>query len=95
MAFTDTELMMLEQMTYVGGDACKLAGVKAAQVEGETIGERLSVFDEEALRELEKSGEEGQQWAAIIRYFQADEELSSLKQGETFRDENNKILATT
>ena len=52
MAFTDTELMMLEQMTYVGGAACKLAGVKAAQVEGETIGERLSVFDEEALREL-------------------------------------------
>lgn len=94
MNFEDTDLMMLEQLTYVSGDACKLAGVTATQVPGETVGERLAVFTEEALQTLEKRGAEGQQWAAIIRYIQGNDDMCRLVQGEQFKDENGKTLAT-
>ncbi|MGM9603399.1 MAG: Mbeg1-like protein [Faecousia sp.] len=94
MNFTDTDLMMLEQLTYVSGDACKLAEVTATQVPGETVGDRLSVFTEDALQKLEESGAEGQQWAAIIRYIQGNEDMCRLVQGEQFKDENGTTLAT-
>ncbi|MCD7804387.1 MAG: DUF2974 domain-containing protein [Oscillospiraceae bacterium] len=94
MNFSDTDLMILEQLTYLNGDACKLANVTATQVTGETIGERLSVFTEGALKTLEDSGSEGQQWAAIIRYIQGNEEMCALVQGERFTDGEGNTLAT-
>lgn len=90
---TDTELMMLEQMTYIK-DACKIAEVSASQVAGETIMDRLSVFDETALQKLEESGAEGQQWAAIIKYIKGNSNINTLVQGDTFKDDNGVVLAT-
>jgi len=85
MNFTDTDLMMLEQLTYLGG---------APQVPGETVGQRLAVFTESKLQELERSGSEGQQQAAIIRYIQGRKDMCDLRQGEQFKDEDGKTLAT-
>ncbi len=84
MNFTDEDLMMLEQLTYIDG---------APQVPGETVGQRLAVFNEEKLLELEKS-EEGQQQAAIIRYIQSRPDMCGLRQGEQFKDEHGTTLAT-
>lgn len=95
--FSDSDLMMLEQITYIG-DAAKMCGVSAKQVPGETIGERLAVFDETALAKLEESGSEGQQWAAIIRHMQSDPDMCALVQGESFtqvNDEGKKTILAT
>lgn len=91
---TDTELMMLEQMTYINA-ACDIVDIPASQVTGDTIKDRLLVFDENAIRKLEESGAEGQQWAAIIKYIQGNDEINSLVQAETFKDSNGTVLATS
>ena len=91
MNFSDHELMMLEQLTYL--EDVTQFGIEAApeMVPGETIRKRLSYFNEDMLKQMEAHGQEGQQWAAIIRYIKDDEDMCDLVQGEIFYGPENKV----
>lgn len=79
---TDEQLMLLEMLTYVKS-AADAVGVG---VTGDTVEVWLGAFTEEKLAKLEKAGDNingsymsGEEWAAVIRQIQGDEQLKNLK----------------
>lgn len=79
MNLTDSEIMMLEQLTYV-------KGVDAGD-KGKTVGEILSGYTEEKLSEMDPEK------AAVIRYLQNSENLQDLVLDSTMTDSDGKTLA--
>lgn len=82
---TDVELMLLEHLEYINSDVEYVAGVTVGDWAGRTVGEILSVFDEEALLWLAAKGEEiigelvsGLEWSALISAIAENEHLSKL-----------------
>lgn len=59
MILSDNDLMILEQLTYLNSEVAKAAGLKSQSVikngKNKTIGDILSVFTEEKLRNLEEN----------------------------------------
>lgn len=78
MDLTDSEIMMLEQLTYYGVDD----GDK-----GKTVGEILSGYTEKQLSEMDPEK------AAVIRYLQNSENLQDLVLSSTMEDSDGKTLA--
>ena len=79
---TNTELALLEQLTYLNDKVGDKAGIKLERKRGFTIGRFLEQFDEKALKRLENATKEkdgktveykdgvyvsGKEWAQIIR----------------------------
>lgn len=89
MNLSDSELGMLEQLTYLNGSVAEKAGIEGyskigAGRCGDTVGELLAQFDDAALEQLAKekgpiAGAEasGAEWAQIIRYLK-ESDMSNL-----------------
>lgn len=78
---TDEQLMLLEQLTYLSPSVYGASGLKKNNAD--SVEELLSVFTEDRLKELEKSGAigytDGSEWAAIIRAIQSDKDLMRME----------------
>ena len=107
MAISDSDLMMLENLTYCLSDrnpayAFKLKALSACK----TVGEYLSQFNESILSKLDNSSDvydgenSGSEWAAMIRYMKSKNELLELKIAEVTEkvicfanpNDNNKAI---
>ena len=75
---TDSDLLMVENLTYFTDDQLQSAGVTKSIEQCDSLGEFLAQFDEEALRKLDSGDADKQEWAARIRYMQNNQEISSL-----------------
>ena len=75
---TDSDLLIVENLTYFDSDQLKRAGVTKSIQQCDSIGEFLSQFDEQALSQLDSGDADNQEWAARIRYMQNNKEISSL-----------------
>ena len=75
---TDSDLLMVENLTYFDNDQLKKAGVTKSISQCDSIGEFLSQFDDEALSKLDSGNADNQEWAARIRYMKKNNEISSL-----------------
>lgn len=79
---TDEQLMLLEQLTYLGKSAYENAGLTDPGI-GASVREMVGMFTEENLKELAENGAigftDGSEWAAIIRAIQNDDDLMDLQ----------------
>lgn len=75
---TDSDLLMVENLTYFDNNQLKRAGVTKSIQQCDSIGEFLSQFDEQALSQLDSGDADNQEWAARVRYMQNNNEISSL-----------------
>lgn len=86
MNLTDSEIMMVEQLTYFGNID---AGDK-----GKTIEEILSEYTEDRLKAMETSStSEDADRAAVIRYLQNSDNVKNLVLDDTMEDASGKRLA--
>ncbi len=101
MYLADSDLLMLENLTYINQDTRKLVkGLKDIRYYA-TIEEYLSVFDENALMTLEAQGNgivsngncSGSELAAMIRYMKSKLMLKSLIIAEVPVNHNNHSMA--
>lgn len=106
MEFTDSELCMLEQLTYLSSDTFSkiakkigLSGFEGAGAyKGKTIAEMLSKFTDEVLDKLEALGDtdcdnvSAKEWAQIIRYLKSSE-MSSLVLTDTMVNSVGNTIA--
>lgn len=107
MDFTDEELMLIEQITYLNKDVVTAANAKMETLEGyKTVGDLLAPFDAKVLDNLVMAGTiydsegnttymTGEEWAAIISEIQNNEKISSLSIYDittTNEDPNDKSL---
>lgn len=83
---TDQSLLLLENITYLNNDVATAAGVTLPAITSvASIADYLAVFDEDALKELEKEENNisaymtGAEWAAIIRALKRDEDILALQ----------------
>ena len=79
MALSDSDLMMIENLTYALGDKNPASSHNMKPLSAcRTVGEYLNQFDDGLLKELDEStgkyeGEiSGQEWAAMIRYMKSE-----------------------
>lgn len=103
MALSDSQLMLLEQLTYITDGVYKNAGTSRVD-NPRTVAEMMSAFmDENGNLDLSQldgpkadSGEftTGAQWAAILREIANDESLMSLEVGNSYYDGDGATLAT-
>lgn len=93
---TDTQLMLLEQLTYLGQDVYKNAGLAYPGICA-SVKEMVSMFTEENLKKLAGCGAigytNGSEWAAIIRSIQNDRDLMRL-QLSAYNDEQGIFCFT-
>ena len=105
MNLSDTELMLLEQLTYIGDlddmvnkskDCKKPVKYNAEQ----TVGEFLDNYDEEVLNSIEKkktvegAQTSGKEWSRIIKTLKKNKKLCSLKmQGKTTSETSSEYYA--
>lgn len=79
---TDEQLILLEQLTYLGPDTYGAAGLSYPGP-GTSVQEMVGLFTEKSLKKLSEAGAigytEGSEWAAIIRAIQNDSELMRLQ----------------
>lgn len=80
MSLSDSELLMLEQLTYYNEYSyLKEYGIS----EGMTVGMIVDAFDENELSKIEKEDNggpiSGQEWAAMIRYMQNNDAMKNLE----------------
>ena len=75
---TDSDLLMVENLIYLGSEQLEHAGVTKSLEQCDSIGEFLSQFDEQALSKLDSGNAQDQEWAARIRYMQKNKEICSL-----------------
>lgn len=89
MAISDSDLMMLENLTYClsNRNPAYALGLKALNA-CKTVGEYLAQFSESVLNKLDNSSDiydgenSGSEWAAMIRYMKSKKELLELKIAE-------------
>lgn len=103
MALTDSQLMMLEQLTYLTDGVYKKAGTSKVD-NPRTVREMMSAFmDEEGNLDLSlldgpnaNSGNftSGSQWAGMLRQIANDPSLMNLEIGSSYYDEDGATLAT-
>lgn len=103
MALTDSQLMMLEQLTYLTNSVYKNAGTSKVD-NPRTVREMMSAFmDENGNLDLSQldgpnaaSGEftSGSQWAGMLRQIANDPSLMDLEIGASYYDEDGATLAT-
>lgn len=86
MALTDSDLMMIENLTYALSKSNPAYEYEKKPLSAcRTVGEYLDQFDDDLLEKLDKStkifdGENsGQEWAAMIRYMKSKNEITDLK----------------
>ncbi len=86
MALTDSDLMMIENLTYALSKSNPAYDYEKKPLSAcRTVGEYLNQFDDDLLKKLDKStkifdGENsGQEWAAMIRYMKSKSEITDLK----------------
>ena len=84
MGISDSELMMIEQLTYFGVDEGDV---------GKTIGEILSSYTDEKLAKMTAGGGKDADRAAVIRHLQENDQLNDLKLHSTMEDGDDKTLA--
>lgn len=83
MQWTDEQIMLLEQLTYLPDAVYTDAGISPSTIT--SVSDLANWFTEDSLRDLENSGENygmettAAEWAAIIRAIKADEQLCELK----------------
>lgn len=93
MKLTDTELGLLEQLTYI-----KETGLNLNDCKGLTIKEILERFTEEELKKIEKkkscdAAMSGKEVADIIRTIKKSERLTELKLTDTMKQDGGACLA--
>lgn len=103
MALSDSQLMLLEQFTYLNNSVYKGAGTSKVD-NPKTVAELMSAFmDENGNLDLSlledpntNVGEftSGKQWAGMLRAIAEDESLMSLEIGPSYYDEDGAKLAT-
>lgn len=80
--FTEEQLMLLEQLTYLGESVYKKAGINNPE-KILSVADMVCLFTKEELKELSTKGEigftDGSEWAAIISAIQKDESLMNLQ----------------
>lgn len=75
---TDSDLLMLENLTYFDNDLLKAAGITKSITQCDTLNDFLKQFNDDALQRLDSGDADSQEWAARIRYMQKTKELYSL-----------------
>lgn len=103
MALSDSQLMLLEQFTYLNNSVYKGAGTSKVD-NPKTVAELMSAFmDENGNLDLSlledpntNVGEftSGKQWAGMLRAIAEDESLMCLEIGASYYDEDGATLAT-
>lgn len=103
MALSDSQLMLLEQFTYLNNSVYKGAGTSKVD-NPKTVAELMSAFmDENGNLDLSlledpntNVGEftSGKQWAGMLRAIAEDESLMRLEIGASYYDEDGATLAT-
>lgn len=103
MALTDSQLMMLEQLTYLTDSVYKNAGTSKVD-NPRTVRELMSAFmDEDGNLDLSlldgpnaNAGEftSGSQWAGMLRQIANDPSLMDLEIGSSYYDKDGSTLAT-
>ncbi len=103
MVLTDNELGMIEQLTYLTPKVAEEAGIEGFEgftsaKEGHDISTILGSFNENALRELERKGDQNigfvsaKEWAGMIRYLQSSR-MKDLVLTDTMTGEDGTTLA--
>ncbi len=104
MNLSDSEIMMVEQLTYLNGEVGKAAGLSGIDrmATGQTVGEYLSQFTPERLAELDAKGDEyvnglttGREWAAMIRHMQQNPNIANLTIADSMTRADGTKLAYT
>ncbi len=103
MVLSDSQLMLLEQLTYLNNSVYKGAGTSKVD-NPKTVAELMSAFMDENgnldLSALESPDANvgdftsGKQWAGMLREIANDESLMSLEIGQSYYDEDGSTLAT-
>lgn len=104
MVLSDSQLMLLEQLTYLNNSVYKGAGTSKVD-NPKTVAELMSAFMDENgnldLSELESpdtsyNGEftSAKQWAGMLRAIAEDESLMRLEIGDSYKDADGVVLAT-
>lgn len=103
MVLSDSQLMLLEQLTYLNSSVYKGAGTSKVD-NPKTVAELMSAFMDENgnldLSELESPEADvgdftsGKQWAGMLREIANDEKLMKLEIGKSYYDEDGATLAT-
>ena len=75
---TDSDLLMLENLTYFDDNLLNVAGVTKSITQCDTLYEFLKQFNDEALQRLDFGNADSQEWAARIRYMQKNKDIYSL-----------------
>lgn len=99
MSFSDQDVMMIENLTYlISGDTIKGGSfepeVKPFKAIGDcaTVAEYLNQFSDEMLAQLDKQSEtysgeiSGSEWAAMIRYMKSNSNIYNLKIADCNKD---------
>lgn len=111
--YSDEELALLQQPHYldsgvairaglieINDHECKIVGgAIEPSAGGQSVGEYLSLYDEEALAALEsappsqtfRASQTGQEWANTIRALKSNEKLSNLQINEVMVDSRSNI----
>lgn len=104
---SDSDIMVIEQLTYMDQEMSEFLnknyGLKINTTvnngdKGKSIDSILSVFTPDVLEQLENMpadshGNDGKEWAAMIRYMQENKDISSLVLESTLKDGDGKTLA--
>ena len=75
---TDSDLLMLENLTYFDDDLLKTAEVTKLITQCDTLKDFLDQFNDDALSKLDSGNADCQEWAARIRYMQKHKDIYSL-----------------
>lgn len=100
MKLTDSELCLLEQITYISNSLAEKAGISGfsmADKKGRTVGEILACFDETALKQLESENDtvnftSTKEWAGVIRSLK-NSRMKDLVLDNMMLDKENTALA--
>lgn len=75
---TDSDLLMLENLTYFDDELLKTAEVTKSITQCDTLKDFLDQFSDAALSKLDSGNADCQEWAARIRYMQKTKDIYSL-----------------
>ncbi len=99
MSYSDSDLALIEMITYINGDVLEVAGIESDEfvIEG-NIENILSLFDDDALEKLRNHKEpidgalaSGDEWASIIETLKSREDICRLEVDSYYPDSGTKL----
>lgn len=104
MAYTDSDLALIEMITYINDDVLKAAGINPSDYKVEkpmSIEDILAVFDKKALEKLRQNEKaidgaltSGKEWANLIENLQGRKDLCALQVYSTYTNGKTKLAIT-